>query len=68
MSFDENDLAENGAGTYGVRCSARGRDAEYDLTSEARTEEYLIQVWPAGPGLGLTVLRASQFLHRFSGS
>jgi hypothetical protein len=38
----------SGPGTYRVRVHARGRDLARNRYVDSPTEEYLIQVWPAG--------------------
>jgi hypothetical protein len=40
----------SGPGTYGVRVYARGRDVARGRFVGSPTEEYFLQVWPAGAG------------------
>lgn len=46
-SHDPANLAINGAGRYIVRCSATGREDEYDETKDVGSESFLIEIWPA---------------------
>lgn len=39
-------LAGLGGGTYVLRIHTRGRQANWDMTVESPTEQYLIQIWP----------------------
>lgn len=47
MTREESNLALYGPGEYAVRCSARGRAAEWDEGKELADEEFLIEIWPA---------------------
>lgn len=58
MSFDEDNLATNGAGLYAVRCSMKGRTLEYDLSvPEEAQESFRLDVWPVSTALPTRVLR-----------
>jgi hypothetical protein len=53
-------LSPAGPGDYRVRVHARGRDVPPWEAPDSVTEDYLVQVWPAAPGLpSLTVLKAT---------
>lgn len=53
-------LSTAGSGAYRVRVHARGR-ADAPTTAEGDpVEDYLLQVWPAGPEEGTAVLRSSE--------
>ncbi|MCR6704684.1 MAG: hypothetical protein NVV66_08300 [Cellulomonas sp.] len=63
-SWDEMDLAFEGPGRYVVRCSASGRDLDWDIAADPVRERYHFDVWPAPQGAQDRLIRAGSSLAR----
>lgn len=63
-SWDEVDLAFDGPGRYVVRCSASGRDLDWDVVADPVRERYHFDVWPAPQGAQDRLVRAGSDLAR----